>query len=177
MKKSADITKYDLRWQVLRSSLKGKFNDNLTLKLKKVSDYLNEDKSKDRWERVYNWCEGLLKGIKASASQENLQSLLSYMDFLDNNKHEYKESEKGLSIQESFHLYSQIELVLLLKDLFKTNKGWLEKGYFHKECNCFMDQLYEVVEESLIKDSFSKKSLLLLRAKSLHVTNKHGFFF
>jgi hypothetical protein len=64
MRKTFGITKYESRWQLLRASIKGKYNDDLSYKFSLVLSYFKEDLSYNRWERVFNWTEGLLRGLK-----------------------------------------------------------------------------------------------------------------
>jgi len=48
MRKSENISKYTIEWQVLRVSLKNKYNDDLVYKLSIVKNYFNKTKSYDR---------------------------------------------------------------------------------------------------------------------------------
>lgn len=173
MKKSENITKYDLNWQLLRVGVKGKHNDNLQKKFELTNEYLSEFYY-DRWERVYNWAEGLLRGFKASFDFEKQIEVASYLDNLSQIKYKYIKQEPVYSYD--LQKYSLSELIYLWKDLFKTNKNWLVKGYFHKECNAFMDFLFSgFVNVDL--GIYSKKNLDQLRVESSFITNKHKFFF
>jgi hypothetical protein len=168
MRKSVTISKYEIEWQILRSSLKGKFNDNLELKLEKVFDYYNQTSTLDRWERVVNWLEGFQRAIKDLIKRQRIQEEINFYKSLQ------PKEEKSLTIQEQdFKKYSLKERVDLWKDLFNTNKKWLMNGYFHKECNLFLDSLFSSFEIE-VKPSYQK--LLILRGLKPKINN-HNFFF
>ena len=168
MRKSVTISKYEIEWQILRSSLKGKFNDNLELKLEKVFDYYNQTSTLDRWERVVNWLEGFQRAIKDLIKRQRIQEEINFYKSLQ------PKEEKSLTIQEQdFKKYSLKERVDLWKDLFNTNKKLLMNGYFHKECNLFLDSLFSSFEIE-VKPSYQK--LLILRGLKPKINN-HNFFF
>ena len=84
MKKSVDVTKYEIHWQILRVSLKGILNDNLQLKVAKAFSYYQEKPSRDRYERVANWLEGLYKGFKDDNKRKILAQLIIELNLLLN---------------------------------------------------------------------------------------------
>lgn len=176
MRKSKDISKYEIEWQVLRSSLKGKLNDDIETKLSKAECYFEKTFSSDRHERVLNWMEGLLMGFKATGKSPSLlvEQILYYKS-MDNLR-----PALAIDIQqqeEVLDLFSDEEIVNLWTDLCKTNEKWLKKGYFHKECNAFLDWLYSRKKNILNKCRFSYNDLLSLRNNSRGVKNTHQFFF
>lgn len=176
MKKTEGVTKYEIEWQVLRVSLKGSLNNSeeeLLLKINKAFDYFEKNKIYERWERVFNWLEGLLRGYhsKELSLIKLLQDkLVEFKDF----KPDFTQAEV-LCNSEEILKYKRESLKLLWLDLFKTNVKWLSKGYFHKECNDFMDLIYiHLGEESL---EVKQEELLRKRESSFHITNNHRFFF
>jgi len=175
MRKSENISKYTIEWQVLRVSLKNKYNDDLVYKLSIVKNYFNKTKSYDRWERVYNWLEGLERGFKTHSKFHEISIIKSELNYYN----EHKPDKNYISNEDnSFKDYDLVILQKLWKDLFKTNKNWLDNGYFHKECNDFIDKLYEYLKNKVIfDDKYSYQCLQALRSKSLFIHNKHKFFF
>lgn len=181
MRKTEGVTKYELQWQLLRSSIKGKDNSSesaLTSKFTQVKSYFEQSETYDRWERVYNWLEGLRRGFhkKGEFFLNLVESELVYYKSLEPQKQTSVRCENSLS---SLLLVGFNERKVLWDDLFKTNKNWLEKGYFHKECNDFLDFLYQSFELKneihLLK--LNKAYLLELRENKTQIKNSHKFFF
>ncbi len=165
MKKTVGITKYEIHWQILRSSLKGRFNDDLQYKLERAYSYYKDKPSYDRHERVSNWIEGLHKGFKDNYKRDLLIDLASKLDFHDLSK--YQES---INKDSDFGVYNIDQLKFLWKDLLKTNLSWLNKGYFHNGLNIFMDKLSKYID-------VDKDLLEISREKSKYLKNRHKFFF
>jgi hydroxymethylpyrimidine pyrophosphatase-like HAD family hydrolase len=133
-----------------------------------VFDYYNQTSTLDRWERVVNWLEGFQRAIKDLIKRQRIQEEINFYKSLQ------PKEEKSLTIQEQdFKKYSLKERVDLWKDLFNTNKKWLMNGYFHKECNLFLDSLFSSFEIE-VKPSYQK--LLILRGLKPKINN-HNFFF
>jgi len=178
MRKSVDVTKYEIDWQILRSSVKGKFNDNLSLKFDKVRSYFEQTYSYDRWERCVNWLEGLEKGMKDDCKKFLILEEINQYKSIKPIKREsiIINQQKNEIIKYDFQ-----SRYILWKDLFLTNAKWLENGYFHKECNLFIDCLYSVFknlnEIHLIDTKYNLKNLIQLRCKCSGIPNKHQFFF
>lgn len=175
MRKSANVTKYDIKWQILRSSVKGNYNNDLEKKFELIDKYLLDGFYYDRWERVYNWAEGLLRGFKASKDFEKQIITSDYLDRLLEIKFKFINKE---FLNKDYIQYSFKERFNLWKDLFKMNKGWLDKGYFHRECNDFMDSLFQSFNEQnrLSLGIYSIDNLNYLR-NNIQKINKHKFFF
>lgn len=165
MKKTAGITKYEIHWQILRSSLKGRFNDDLQYKLERVYSYYKDKPSYDRYERVFNWIEGLHRGFKDNYKRDLLMDLASKLDF-----HDLSKCQESINKDSDFGVYNINQLQFLWKDLLKTNLSWLNKGYFHNELNTFMDKLSGYID-------VDKKLLEISREKSKYLKNHHKFFF
>lgn len=180
MKKTKDITKYSVKWQLLRSSIKGG-NTSCQDKISKVLLYYNQEKTIDAWERVCNFLEGLQKGYASSQDLDKIELIQTELDKLTTDKVlikeiSNKEVELRLLLNSSFQ-----DRYCLYKDLFKRSKTWLVRGYFHKEQESFIDLLIQSfnlkLESSLIKDNYKYERLLKLRNDSQFIKNKHKFFF
>lgn len=182
MKKTSNITKYDMDWQVVRSKVKGS-KTPLEEKLSIVSEYFDKFETLDALERVVNWLEGLALGYKAAnnlnAIQRIKEEIISYEQLeKDLPKEELTTSDDNI---EKMLNYSFEERYNLWTDLFKRNQKWLEKGYFQKEINSFMDNLYQTFilndEENKIKSNYSFSKLEDLRLDAAVKPNTHNFFF
>lgn len=181
MRKSKDITKYDVDWQIVRSKVKGPKTD-LISKLGEVRKYWDITKTKDSWERIVNWLEGLRMGYIAAKNQQALNDI-------DNEILWYKQqapTKKEQVLTDNLHKnkiskYAFNERIALWKDLFTRNKKWLAKGYFHPEHNHFMDLLYDVFvtkkEDANIPTNYSFNNLQALRQAAVGKENTHKFFF
>ncbi len=179
MRKSENISKYNLAWQLCRISIKGS-GFNCEEKILKVFSYFEEKPSLQRWERVYNFLEGLQRGYKAARMDNEIMLIQTHLDC-------FKISE-GLELEEEeTDDWDSIEWnamnlgIKLYKDLFKRSEKWLKGGYFHKEQEAFVDKLHEVLIKGgwvySAHDRHNIKRLRELRANSLTMKNKHNFFF
>lgn len=176
MRKTFGITKYESRWQLLRARIKGKHNDDLSYKFSLVLSYFKEDPSYNRWERVFNWAEGLLRGLK---DEDKRIHTAAFLDELNQLKPQPSIID---DISENYNVLFNADIrdiTLLWKDLFKMNKDWLLKGYFHKECNAFLDTLSNVLSARGVDNikGYSNESLHNLRLGSKNIKNVHNFFF
>ncbi len=181
MKKTDGITKYEMQWQLIRSSIKGQGTD-LESKIQEAYSYFAETHSYDRWERVYNWLEGLQKGYAAAknlvAINRIKQELESYAYLKETGMVKFYDSYE-LDVEAQAKRLAQASdkaVIVLWKDLFRTNEKWLKKGYYHKECNEFMDMLWQARGID-VSDRFSMKHLQELRGLCGDMDNKHKFFF
>jgi rhamnogalacturonyl hydrolase YesR len=180
VRKSPDITKYDPDWQIIRSQIKGP-KTSLEDKLKSVKNYFDEKPSQERWERVVNFLEGLAMGYKAAKNQEAISRINQEIKIYGDQEDFSKENTDPKTQYSKLLSYPFEQRLTLWKDLFKTNKKWLEGGYFHKEANDFMDMLYstftELQEQKFIPDNYSHDKLISLRIDSKDKDNTHKFFF
>ena len=178
MRKSKDITKYSVKWQLLRASIKGPSTD-VSAKIFKALQYLKEENTIDAWERVYNFLEGLQRGYLSHHDFSSIALVECALGKIKNSKPLNKETAVEDKAQLSASPFT--ERYLLYKDLFQRSKKWLIKGYFHKEQEEFIDLLYhhflEAGELHLIRDSFNYDKLLKLRKGSSLIKNKHKFLF
>jgi hypothetical protein len=174
MRKSKDITKYNADWQIVRSSIKGsKFS--LEEKLSKVKKYFDYNRSEDRWERCVNWCEGLIMGYKASKNLDAIDRIIKEIDSYDD-RSLYNKEDSNVNNNTLLREYSYDERLVLWKDMYRTNTKWLKKGYYHKECNEFMDDMVNIFMKNR-EDIWRFDILLEIREESKNLENTHKFFF
>lgn len=179
MRKSADITKYDPEWQMVRVKVKGSAVP-LDVKLKIVASYYDHSSTADAWERVVNWLEGLSMGYRA-VKDDGVQMRIAVELSRYNRIRSTIRQQPLDSIQTQAKLakYPYADRILLWKDLFARNTAWLNKGYMQPEVNAFMDTLYNtfVMERKTVSVNPSKEKLNELRKKSATLKNTHKFFF
>jgi hypothetical protein len=176
MKKSSNITKYNLKWQMVRSKIKGS-SVPLNNKLKLVNNYFEEEKTIDAYERVLNYLEGLQMGYRAHDQKAVgiIDELIKKYKDMDTLKLK-KEMNSFIDVSETQH-YSYKERLDLWKDLFNRNKKWLQQGYTQKEINDFMDILYLSFADEHIQANYSMDKLENLRRRAQKLDNTHKFFF
>ena len=178
MKKSKDITKYNLKWQMVRSRIKGP-NTSLDDKIEAVNNYYNSEKTVDAYERVLNYLEGLQLGYKGKDQKAVNFINTVIMNYKTINTENLIKEPNGFITFEDASKYSFEERYNLWKDLFLRNKKWLEKGYIQKEINDFMDVLYQLFQQNKEKlgSSYSFEKLEQLRNNAAGKENTHKFFF
>lgn len=178
MKKSKDITKYNLKWQIVRSSIKGP-SVSLEEKINAVNTYFNSEKTKDAYERVLNWLEGLQLGYKGKPQDavDKIEAEIKNYEAM-NTASLLKSSDEFITFKDAIQ-YSFEDRYVLWKDLFNRNKKWLQKGYHQKEINDFMDVLNQlfVQNEEPLGRAYSFESLENLRGEAKSKINTHKFFF
>lgn len=178
MKKTEGITKYEVQWQLIRAGIKGSKTE-IESKLSQVREYFLETQTYDRYERAFNWLEGLEMGYRGKGKDE-AESLIHaeklwYKSAAYYNAHEL-DAEKQIELLMKAELK---DVVNLWKDLFRTNSKWLQKGYYHKECNNFMDWLWNSRQDIMreVNYKYSMDWLAGLREVCSNSENKHKFFF
>lgn len=181
MQKSKNITKYNIDWQILRASIKGK-NQSMEGKIHTVRVFFLANKTQDNWERCVNFLEGLQLGYKAAGNLEAIHAINEELELYKvENVLELEKEENEVSSVSAMKKHGFKERYALWIDLYKRNRDWLLKGYFQKEVNTFMDNLWETFalfeEEDQIKANYQKECLLKLRQEASFITNKHKFFF
>lgn len=178
MKKSKNITKYNLKWQLLRVSIKGP-EIPLNTKIDKVLNYFNEEYTQDAYERVLNYLEGLQMGYRGKDEKavHIIQKYINEFNDIDPLELE-KEKDSFITFEEAYKYPFDIRYELW-KDLFKRNEKWLLNGYFQKEINDFMDILSGIFKSKseTLGDRYSSEYLSELRIKSKSKENTHKFFF
>ena len=60
--------------------------------------------------------------------------------------------------------------------MYNTNTKWLKKGYYHNECNVFMDCMIEVFNKNN-EEIWRYDKLIGFRNDSKKIDNTHKFFF
>jgi hypothetical protein len=161
LKKSKDISKFDIDWQMFRLSLK-KLPSYLD-KMEAAADYLLSHKDKATKERVLNYLEGLSLAYKGSERQ-NIVDLMSDFKELEVTSDNPKSSD--------FNKYDKKSLTALARDLWIRTKKWLDKGYRHEEQIEFLRQLYTYVGDSVSLDRLENAV-----EDSMEIPNTHKFMF
>lgn len=178
MRKSKDITKYEVEWQILRADVKGK-RASLDEKLERARSYFNKTNSYDRWERVVNWLEGVIMGYKSAKDYDSIHKVLNEIDYYKSIKGEVNDAisyDVAESAYSDLKEYSYELRLMLWRNLYQRNKVWLSRGYFHKDINIFMDYMVELFNHKKEKfPNFDK--LMLLREECKTKDNVHKFFF
>lgn len=179
MRKSADITKYEPEWQMIRVKIKGP-TVPLDDKLRIARQYFDRHRTIDAWERVVNWLEGLSMGYRASGDTPAIERIAQEVSQYNGQKPNAKEPalERGAVIQKLSQFTYQDRL-LLWKDLFDRNKKWLMKGYNHQEHNDFTDALWYVftVNHERVPEAIDMRKLVDLKKQASKIKNTHKFFF
>ena len=178
MKKSKDITKYNLKWQIVRSQIKGS-SVLLDQKLKKVNDYFDSEKTIDAYERVLNYLEGLQLGYKGKVP-DAVDLIQKEIDkYRQMNTDDLLKEPDGFITFKDASKYDFDTRYTLWKDLFLRNKKWLQNGYHQKEINDFMDVLNNLFQQNgeKLDAAYSWKKLQELRKEASTKENKHKFFF
>ena len=170
MRKSKNITKYNLKWQCIRASVKGS-KVNLEDKIATVMNYLVDEKTVDAKERVLNWLEGLQMGYR-NKNQGAVDRINDQIDFVKQISYELNEvNDIDINVVDTETLQK------VYKDLAKRSERWLVKGYVHKEQESFLD----MINDELIKRDSELVTLAEkicdLREAALIIENTHKFFF
>lgn len=177
MRKSKGISKFEAEWQFLRVSVKGQFNNDLEYKLGLVRAYFEKAKTYDRWERVYNWVEGLNRGFKACSDLQRIERTKVELEFYNS----YKPNEGTRYFSPiTIESYTAQERLAVWKDLLSVNKKWLISGYRHEESLKFVFEVFKVMValgEASAKINQQAGELRQLIEKSKLIKNKHKFFF
>jgi len=181
MKKSKDITKYDLHWQVVRVEVKKlKVIDD---KIKYVQAFYKKHNTSDNYERIMNWIEGLAMGYKDPKQKEKVIS----------SKTLFKESTvKEVNIGGIEHIKTNVlsnanqYTTKQLSDCFIDNytrfKKWSDSGYIHEELYNFCHSLLKYLTSRNIQVIVSKKIITLEQIENMYSVgksqpNKYKFIF
>ncbi len=186
MRKSENISKYVFEWQLLRANIKGS-KVSIEDKITRALAYFQETCSMDRYERVYNWLEGLEKGY-AGHKTDNADKARALIKLAKSGMVLNYELTEKIGVLNRWDGDENLscdsagvkELMVLWKDLFRTNERWLKKGYAHKECNDFMDWMLERRFFDIWRsagDRYNKVRLDELRMACNKMENTHKFFF
>ena len=161
MRKSKDISKYDLNWQIFRVSLKKL--KTVQEKIYAAENYLIKNCNKADKERVLNYLEGL----SMSYTDERRDIVKSkFNDLL------LMEVSEENNTSTNFDEYSKEELNGLMKDLMIRTKKWLANGYNNKELNDFILSI-----AIYLNSTNTINQLDNLKQEATYKQNTHKFFF
>ena len=161
MKKSKDISKYDINWQVKRVSLKKL--KTYQYKCTTVAHYLAEHSNIADKERVLNYLEGLSMAYKGDDRAYILavKDELSLMVVSDANE-----------CSAEYSAYTSREIKAVVQDLMVRNTKWLKSGYRNAELLGFLTSLINHLDDAKLL----AKLMSQIEASFL-VANTHKFFF
>lgn len=161
MRKSKDITKYDIDWQVLRVSLKSL--PDYKAKCQAAMNFLIHNSNRGDQERVRNYLEGLSMAYKDKDRAYILDTATSAADH-----HVANTVRTSLD----FSKFTDKELTVTAKDNMVRAKAYLKKGYRHTELIHFLTELYKY-----LKDTKALETLETLVNDSHKIENTVKFFF
>lgn len=147
MRKSKNITKYTVEWQTVR--IQAKIAKKCDDKLELVKQYFDEHPIFSRFERAYNWGEGLLRGYKDNS---NKNKTIAFLTYLENNKPEFTATDVDHNDFESIDPKSATNLY---KDLYIRTQKWLQSGYAHKEQIAFLYALKQNNNNISVSDKYN----------------------
>ena len=161
MKKTKEITKFELDWQVFRVSLK-KYK-TYQEKCEKAKSYLIKNSNIADKERVLNYLEGLSMAYRDLNRKYilDIKESLHNFDVTDENKFSFDLSK-----------YTEKDLRSTANDNFARCKKFLLKGYRHNELIDFLNKIYSHLD---LKEK--REELELLVEDSYKLENTHRFFF
>ncbi len=161
MKKSADISKYDLDWQVHRMSLK--LWDNWEDKTLSARIYLKDHPDEGNKERVLNYLEGLALAYPVDIREKIL---------LVRNDLAGMKVGPAKPAKADFKKHDLATLHHLARDLQTRAEKWLKKGYRSVELLGFLTDLLTYIED---EDRLERLSKAI--DASREIPNTHKFFF
>ena len=161
MRKSKDITKFDIEWQIKRVSLKS--YKTYIEKCDVAADYLMKNKNIADRERVLNYLEGLSMAYK-NADRKYI------LDFKDELAKIEVSAENKCNVD--LNQFTHKELTSVGKDLMVRAKGWLKDGYRNEELLNFLTRVLEATNDT---KRLTQLNELIEYSKSLQ--NTHSFFF
>tara|TARA_Y100000593_G_C4272762_1_gene318299 strand:- start:753 stop:1262 length:510 start_codon:yes stop_codon:yes gene_type:complete len=169
MRKTKNITKYNLKWQCVRVSVKGS-KVELSDKISTTMNYLVSEKTIDAKERVLNWLEGLQMGYRKK-NQEAVDIIDKQIAFVKQIGYDLKEID-DIDIKE----IDTKTLQFVYRDLAKRSEKWLVKGYIHKEQESFLDMINDELVLRNCEIAWAEK-IKILREAAANMKNTHKFFF
>ena len=162
MRKTPDISKLDISWQVLRVALKKLvFSD----KLNTTEQYLQRNATRATKERVLNYLEGLSFGYAAGSVNRAkcLELFEKLRDFAVTEENNYSED---------FSKFERAALKELLIDLTARAIKWLKKGYRQEELLVYIKKLATHLQDTATLDKVKR-----YEQESYKLRNTHKFFF
>lgn len=161
MRKSKDITKFDIEWQIKRVSLKS--YKTYIEKCDVAAAYLIKNKNIADRERVLNYLEGLSMAYRNTDRKYIL-------DFKDELAKIEVSAENKCNVD--LNQFTHKELTSVGKDLMIRAKGWLKDGYRNEELLNFLTRVLEATNDTKRLNQLNE---LIEYSKSLQ--NTHSFFF
>lgn len=161
MKKSADISKYDIHWQVFRVGLKKL--STMEDKVEAAASYLEDHPNRADKERVLNYLEGLSMAYTGDDRKFVIDTKVSLSAM---------EVSGANETSTDFSEYDDAELLAVAKDLTTRSKKWLKKGYVHKEQMDFVLRLWDYLGH---QDKVAQLEADIRKAEQM--PNTHSFFF
>ena len=174
MKKTKNVSKYDLDWQIVRASVKGP-KTYVSEKLAHVTRFYDNNISKENWERVTNWLEGLVIAYK-----KNSRERVWVDDVLSRFKRIQFDKLPSVESTNDFTKYTFEQRLILWKDLALRTKVWAEKGYIHIEQTEFCVELWKsfsLKEQEKISPNYSIENFERIIASAKGKANTHIFLF
>jgi hypothetical protein len=159
--KSADISKFDIDWQVFRVRLKKQ--PTYINKAADASEYLIAHLNRADRERVLNYLDGLALAYKGEERQYivDIREDLSQLEVSDDNP-----------CSVDFKKYDKKTLLTVARDLMARTGKWLKKGYRHEAQIAFLKDLLDYIGATNIRDELDE-----LIAYSKTIPNTHKFLY
>lgn len=165
MKKTKGISKYHLDWQVLRAA-KLKPLKTVDEKIQIATEFLFENPSRQRAERVINYLEGLAMGYRGK-NEEAVEKIEQALIELGDPKNYEWDTVDMETMPDSF---SDKDLKQTYKDNFARYKKFALKGYFHRE-------LYDFLKRDAFRAFSDLEEIERLKQIADSQPNRHNFFF
>lgn len=145
MRKTKDISKYDLEWQLYRISLKRL--PSLEAKVQAAVDFLKDHPTQADNERVINYLEGLSMAYRGDVRKKILDvaETLKEEEYTTHNRFDFNppllingNPNKGIKPKYTKAEFDSLAKALI-KDLLQRSKGW--GSYHHPEHEEFLQKL------------------------------------
>ena len=162
MRKTPEITKYCIEWQMIRLSCKS--FKSVDQKVHQACTYLYKYNNVSAKERVQNYLEGLCLGYKDDASKKFVKAAIEYVK-------DYPVSNDIIT-NTNLSLYTNKEINALAADLMVRVTKWLSNGYRNTELLDFITCLYVHTNNTPKLDKLN----MAISASKL-IPNTHKFMF
>jgi hypothetical protein len=161
--------KYILRWQIAR--IQAKKVKNIDTKIFIIKKYFRTYPSLNDKDRVLNWIDGSIIGYKDITSKRKLGDFKIQIENTEVLPIDFSDSH--------FAEYNEKTLIELVKDLYKRNKKWADKGYIHKSQVEFLTKLYNFLEECgiVLPSAFNKATFEQDTKIGSSIPNTHKFLY
>lgn len=170
MKKTKDITKYNIHWQIVRTKAK-KIKD-LVEKIKSVQLFYDKNKNQDNWERAVNWLEGLSMGYKDPKNKAFIKASIGSFN---------KSMNRDTSNNFDFQKYQIDDLSYCLSDNIARFRKWTKSGYVHPNLTEFVlklsEYLFEKTNSNKYKNIVDEINSTVDNIYSKGIKNTHKFLY